>query len=75
MFANDIIDRKFQKLLEYLGEYLDETDGLDYMYYKRVRDFAEEHGGLLYPFDDEIYMIINFIDDDDFLIIPVEYTF
>lgn len=75
MFTNDLIDKKFQRLLDYLGEYLDETDSLDYMYYERVKDFAKKHGGLLYPFDDEVYMIINFIDDDDFMIIPVDYTF
>lgn len=74
MFTDYIIDKKIRKLYEYHGEYFDETDGLDCEYYEKLKDFAKKHGGLLFPFDDDFYLIINFINDDDFLIIPADYT-
>ncbi|NMA85486.1 MAG: hypothetical protein GX962_16665 [Epulopiscium sp.] len=74
MFKNDLIDKKIQALLDYEKDYFDETVEGDLIYYCEIRDFAEEHGGLLFFFHDRTYLIINFIDEEDFLIIPVDYS-
>ncbi|HHV46066.1 MAG TPA: hypothetical protein GXX53_04045 [Tissierellia bacterium] len=76
MFTNDIIDRKIVALLDYIGESLDETINDDLVLYSEIRDFAEKNGGLLYNIYDETYLIINFIGEDGFHIIPVvnEYS-
>ncbi|SHD76671.1 hypothetical protein [Schnuerera ultunensis] len=74
MFKNDLIDKKIQALLEAHNDSIDETKEEDILLYSELRHFAEEHEGLLYFFDDETYLIINFIGEDDFLVIPVEYN-
>jgi len=48
MFTNDVIDRKIEALLEYIGESLDETVYDDLVLYNEMRNFAEKNGGLLY---------------------------
>lgn len=73
MFTNDLIDKKIQILFDYHNEVFDETDESDFIYYAEVREFAEQYGGLLFPFDGEIYLVLNFINDEDFLIIPVDF--
>jgi len=70
MFTNDVIDRKIEALLEYIGESLDETVYDDLVLYNEMRNFAEKNGGLLYNIYNETYLIINFIGEDGFHIIP-----
>lgn len=70
MFTNDIIDKKIVALLDYIGESLDETIYDDLVLYSELRDFAEKNGGLLFNIYDETYLIINFIGEDGFHIIP-----
>ncbi|GFN37093.1 hypothetical protein [Tepidimicrobium xylanilyticum] len=74
MFRNDIIDQKIHALLEAHNDFLDETKDEDMLLYFELRDFAEKHGGLLYFFENETYLIINFIGEEEFLLIPAEYS-
>ena len=39
-------------------------------FYGQIRDFAERSGGLLYLVGNDPYLVINFIGEDDLLIIP-----
>lgn len=73
MFENDLIDKKIEVILNQKGKYIDETREEDMILYLELRDFAEKHKGLLYQFNNEFYLVINFIDTSEFLIIPVEY--
>lgn len=72
MFVNDIIDKKIEALLNYIGEIIDITDEDDLLFYSKLRDYAEKNGGLLYLVGNEPYLVINFIGEDNLLIIPVE---
>lgn len=74
MFIHDIIDEKIYALTTMKGFELDETDGQDAFTHMEMRDFAEEHGGLLFFIGDEYYLVINIIGEDEFLIIPTEYS-
>lgn len=74
MFIKDLIDKKIEALFDYIGETIDETDETDIALYEELREFAEKHGGLLYYADDEVYLILNFIGEKDFLLIPVDYV-
>ena len=73
MSMNDLIDEKIRALLDYEGEKLDETYDQDIIYYSKMKDFAIINGGLLFFFDDNVYLIINFLGEKNFLFIPVEY--
>lgn len=73
MYIDYLINKKINALLEYEGEYLDETDEIDYKYYCKMKNFARKHGGLLYFFDNNFYFVLNFTDGGNFLIIPTEY--
>ena len=74
MFKNDLIDKKINALLDFAGDSFDETKDEDMLFYHELRDFAEKHRGLLYFFNNETYLIINFIGEKNFLLIPVEYS-
>lgn len=74
MFIHDVIDKKIQSLTLMKGVVLDEEDGKNLFTHMEMRDFAEEHGGLLFFIEDEYYLIIDFIGEEDYLIIPVEYS-
>lgn len=39
-----------------------------------LRDFAENHGNLLYFWENSHYLVINFIREKDYLIIPTDYS-
>lgn len=71
MFINDIIDKKIEALLDFIGESIDETEANDMMLYNEIREFAEENGGLLYNIFNESYLILNFVGEEKFHIIPV----
>jgi len=73
MLNQDLIDEKINTLLDYKEEVLDETCGSDIMCYLEIRDFAEKHGGLLFFWDNNYYLVINFVGEKDFLIIPVDH--
>ena len=72
MFQNDLIDTKIEALLAQKGDCIDETKEEDLILYYEMRDFAEKHGGLLFNWGNETYLIINFMESKDFLFIPVE---
>lgn len=74
MLKNDLIDKKIEALLDYLGIKINIDDKNKITKYEELRDFAEDHGGLLYYIDNEVYLILNFIGEKDFLLIPVEYV-
>lgn len=71
MFTNDIIDRKIEALLDFIGQPIDEREVDDLLFYSELRRFAEKNGGLLYNIYDESYLILNFIGEDGFHIIEV----
>lgn len=73
MFTNDLIDEKIEALLDYCNDVIDETNISDMVNYTEAREFAERYDGLLYSWDHEIYLVINFIGDENYLIIPIEY--
>ncbi len=75
MFVNDIIDKKIEALLDYIGETIDETNEDDIIFYSELRDYAEKNGGLLYLVGNDPYLVINFIGEDNLLIIPVEQSY
>ena len=74
MFKNDLIDKKIQALFEAHNDSIDETKDEDILLYSELRHFAEEHGGLLYFFNDKTYLIINFIGEEELLVIPGGYS-
>ncbi len=68
-----MINRKLVALLNFLGKDLDFEENLnDFQIYCEIVDFARETGGLIFEIDDKKYMVINFTDNEGFLIIPVE---
>lgn len=71
MFVNDIIDKKIEALLDFIGQPIDEKEIDDLILYSELRSFAEENGGLLYNIYDESYLILNFIGEEGFHIIEV----
>ncbi|NLY66685.1 MAG: hypothetical protein GX069_03910 [Tissierellia bacterium] len=71
MFTNDIIDKKIEALLNFVGQTIDEEESDDILFYSELRKFAEENGGLLYNIYDESYLILNFIGEDEFHIIEI----
>jgi hypothetical protein len=71
MFLNDLIDKKIVALLDYIGEIIDKNDENDLIFYEELRDYAEKTGGLLYMVDNTPYLVINFIGEEELLIIPV----
>lgn len=75
MFIHDKIDEKIYTLTTMKGLVLDETNEDDFLTYCEMRDFAEEHGGLLFFVGDEYYLVLSIIGEKDFLIIPTEVTF
>ena len=52
---------------------LDETNDEDVFTHIEMKDFAEEHGGLLFFVGDEYYLVLEVIGEENFLIIPTEY--
>lgn len=74
MFIHDKIDKKIHALTTLKGIVLDEEDGKDLFTHMEMRDFAEEHGGILYFIKDEYYLILDIIGEKNYLIIPVEYS-
>ena len=74
MFIHDVIDEKIHALTTMKGVVLDETDGQDLFTHMEMRDFAEDHDGLLFFIEDEHYLILEIIGERDFLIIPVDYS-
>lgn len=76
MISQSTLRKKSIKFLEYMGIYPDDCETeeeLDeYIDTLSILEFeAEENGGLIYEFDDESYIVINFIDGE-YLIAPVE---
>lgn len=71
MFINDIIDKKIEALLDFVGQSIDEGEADDLLLYSELRSFAEKNGGLLYHIFDESYLILNFIGEDGFHIIEI----
>ena len=71
MFLNDLIDKKIIALLDYIGETIDENNEEDLMFYEKLRDNAEKSGGLLYVIGGIPYLVIDFIGQEELLIIPV----
>ncbi len=71
MFLNDLIDKKIVALLNYIGEKIDKNDEDDLIFYEKLRDCAERNGGLLYVIANTPYLVINFIGEEELLIIPV----
>lgn len=71
MFLNDLIDKKIIALLNYIGEKIDKNDEDDLIFYEKLRDYAERNGGLLYVIANTPYLVINFIGEEELLIIPV----
>lgn len=74
MFIHDVIDKKIQSLTLMKGVVLDEENDEDLFTHMEMRDFAEEHGGLLFFINEEYYLILNIIGEKDYLIIPVDYS-
>ena len=73
MFIHDEIDEKIYTLTTMKGFVLDETNGEDIFTHMEMRDFAEEHGGLLFFVGDEYYLVLEVIGEENFIIIPTEY--
>ena len=71
MFLNDLIDKKIIALLDYVGETIDKNNENDLIFYEKLRDYAEKNGGLLYKVTNTPYLVINFIGEEELLIIPV----
>mgnify|MGYP000957830531 CR=1 FL=1 len=71
MFLNDLIDKKIIALLDYVGETIDKNNENDLIFYEKLRDYAEKNGGLLYKVANTPYLVINFIGEEELLIIPV----
>lgn len=72
--CNDLVDDKILALFNYHNKQFDETNDSDIIFYMEVRDFAENHGNLLYFWGNSYYLVINFIGEKDYLIIPTDYS-
>ena len=74
MVKDDLIDKKINALLNFKEDSFDLENENDFLCYSELRDFAESHEELLYLFNNEVYLIVNFIGEKKFLIIPVNYS-
>ncbi len=73
--CNDLVDNKILALFDYFNKQFDETNEEDAILYAELRDFAENHGNLLYFFGDDYYLIIEFIGEKNYLIIHTDYSY
>lgn len=69
---NRLIDMKINVLLDFLGKSLDIEDPEESYIYSEIFTFSLDSGGLIFEIDGKEYMVINFTENEGFLIIPVE---
>lgn len=69
-----MIDKKIQAVLDLYNGELDETKEDDFLLYCELRDYVHKNGGLFYFYRDrkDYYMVVDFTDEEDFFIAPVE---
>ncbi|MBW4827871.1 MAG: hypothetical protein KZY61_00220 [Clostridiaceae bacterium] len=78
MISKELLREKAITFLEYMGVYIDDLEDNE-----KLEEFADiltdtegsakKTNGLVYKYNDEYFLVINFLDGD-YLVAPVEYT-
>lgn len=78
MISKELLREKTIAFLEYMGVYIDNLEDNEKLeefadIIKNTEDSAEKTNGLVYKYNNEYFLVINFLDGD-YLVAPIEYT-